>query len=186
MAFVRLSNKSGVLNIISNGISLDSIDSVDTVYNPNNLVDTLYYRTRVSDTDTRRNEIVLDLIPIVSNQGQYNGISMRYMTDSSYNKINDQILFLGYRIPINPDLSGTNYYIDTPYYLEQVIIKSGIPSEYEICAETFYADSGTEFESTVDYIIYSVQSATGKYSNIKHVKIKIDNINHKREVELYS
>lgn len=86
------------------------------------------------------------------------------MTDSKYNPLlNTKIQFNGVRLIPNNPISN----ILEPQYTEKLLIQT---PDGEIEASTLYNDSGSGFETTIDFVDYYVNHATHKYKNAKNSK----------------
>ena len=71
-----------------------------------------------------------------------------------------------------------------PQYSEKLLLQT---LDGEIEASTIYNNSGTGFETTIDFVDYYVNYATHKYKKAKRVRIFFDNdvTKYSRVVEIY-
>lgn len=153
--------------------------------NNTNLISKLYYTTRTQannrfyDNSERINFITTDQTNI------YRGASVRRMTDDKYKPLlTTKIQFEGNRLVPNNPISN----IIEPQYSEKLLIQT---PDGEIEASTLYNDSGSGFETTIEFVDYYVNHASNKYKKAKFVRIIFDNDGLKsgtkfsRVVEIY-
>jgi hypothetical protein len=174
-------------NIFNNIIMVKNCNCQNCINNNNNnnYIAKLYYTTR-NEINGRFYDNAENINYITTDQTNiYRGSAVLRMTDSKYKPLlTTKIQFNGERIvPSNP-LSN----LLEPQYTEKLLLQTPCG---EIEASTIYNDSGTGFETTIDFVDYYVNHATQKYKKAKRVRIIFDNDGTKsgtkfsRVVEIY-
>ena len=130
----------------------------------------LYYNIvyiKVGDKYVIVNQEKLDFIPYIPAESTYSGLTHQCMTNKDGSINNNIISFAGYRTPARPDINLPPLYDESPSILM-------VDGSY-ISSQKLYIDSGTDFATTIPYVIYDVSSASGIFSNYKFMKIIFDN-----------
>lgn len=134
---------------------------------------TKFYRTENPDGSVNATTTKYVTDPLLSTV--YRGIKNQFMCKSDYlTPTTDILSFEGHRTPGDTDLGIPSLYKET------LTINSVPYNKHFICASANYVDTGDGFETTTDYIDYTVLGSSGKYYGYTRIRIYFDNVNHTR------
>lgn len=135
---------------------------------------TLYYRLSTepgydASTNASNTKFVTD--PTLDT---YRGISNRYMTESDFQTYNTNILtFIGYRTPSNEELIPE---MRVPDMYNETINVNIEPYDINfIQATANYIDNGSGLATTVPFVDYKVNIATGIFNGFTNMRINFYN-----------
>jgi hypothetical protein len=141
---------------------------------------TLYYSRTVPGSDQRSGSYFQET-------GEINGIpslkniSNRYMCKSDFTTpTTDIINFFEHRVPKNDNEGLPSTILDTVTIISKPYQREN--SSNIISATANYIDSGSSSITTVDYVNYSVTTASGKFAGYKNIKIIYDKDKIRRTV----
>jgi hypothetical protein len=107
----------------------------------------------------------------------YRGIKNQFMCRFDYvTPTTDILTFEGHRTPGDDTLGIPSLYKET------LTINSVPYNKHFICASANYVDTGNGFETTTNFIDYTVLGASGKYKGYNRIRIYFDNVNFTRIV----
>lgn len=110
----------------------------------------------------------VDFIPYVGNDSHYSGISMTRLTDDNYNYSDGQITFVGYRLKAAAPFKNAKYN-------ETITLQT---KHGMLVASQTYDDSGTGFETTLDFVDYVIHTGTGRFKCKNKIRILFNNNNN--------